>query len=124
MDPRRDRYGHGRRNAAVGEMPAFELHRLHQSRESAACANGYFQWTAGEYVRFAGIEIRGDNRGGNGQFFDLRTPKPLMNKLADAVLFWAILLCLLKPQKITHVDAPSKIAEVMKGYAIGVGRAK
>ena len=39
-----------------------------------------------KYVRRAGVEIRGHDRGGNGQLFHGAGAKPFLYKLADAIL--------------------------------------
>ena len=51
-------------------------------------------------------------------------PKPLLNKLADAILPLHTLLGLMKAQKVPDADATSKIAKVTKRNAVGVGCAE
>src|ERR1700739_1577058 len=80
----RDGCGHRRHDAAVGEQATFVLHGFHQSRKSAAGAYGNVKRPAGKYVRLTGFDIRGDDRGWDGEVLYVGSTKPIVYELPDS----------------------------------------
>src|ERR1700693_4874216 len=124
IDSGGDRCRHWRCDAAIGEQTAFVLHGFDQARKGAAGANGHFERPRGKYIRRARVEIGSYYRGWDAQLFHCGGAKPFLNKLADAILPPFALLRLMKAEKISDADAPSKIAKIAQGNAVRIGCAK
>ena len=124
IDSGGNRRGNRRDNAAIGEQAAFVLHGFDQSRKGAAGADGHFERAPGEYVRRAGVEICGYDRGWNAQLFHSSGAEPFLYELADAILPPLALLRMMKAKKVSNADLPPKIAKVAQGNAVRVGCAE
>ncbi len=124
IDSGSNRRGNRRYNAAVGEQAAFVFHGFDQARKGAARADGHFERAAGKYIRRAGVEICGHNRGWNAQLLHSSGAEPFLYKLADAILPPLALLRLMKAEEVANADLPPKIAKVAQGNAVRVSCAK
>jgi hypothetical protein len=126
MHSGRDLGGDWCRNAAVGEQAAIMFHRPHKAWKRAARADRQFHRAFREDVGRAGIQISCHNCRGNRKPFQSLGVKPLLHKLADAILpsFLSSRVRVMEAEKIAKANAPAKVAQVARGNAVGVSGAE
>ena len=78
--------GHWSDEAAIGKVARSDLDGFKQTGKSATGTNGFRETTLLEQDGLAGVQVGGNNDGGDGKVFELTRIKEAMNQRAETVV--------------------------------------